>query len=72
MFFRKKKKEVKVWDRNAKKPVIRMSICTGEKTAGFERLSDHRFEEVMLVRDDDDLKEFKEMYGIEEDPEIIY
>lgn len=72
MFFRKKKKEVKTWDRTAKKPVIRMSICTGEQTAGFERLSDHRFEEVMLIRDEDDLNEFKETYGIEGKIEIIY
>ncbi len=43
-----------------------------ERQKACHRLSDHRFEEVMLVRDDDDLREFKEMYGIEEDPEIIY
>ena len=71
MFFRKKK-ETKTYDRERKRPVIRASICTGEQTAGFQDLSSGRFEEVMLIRDSNDLKEFRERYGITEDIEKIY
>ena len=35
MFFRKKQ-ETRTYDRNSQKPVIRSSICTGEKVAGFQ------------------------------------
>ena len=71
MFFRKKK-EKKHYDPLAKKPVIRVSICTGEQTAGFKDLRSGRFEEVMLIRDMKDLEEFKERYGINDEIEKIY
>ena len=53
-------------------PVIRCSICTGEQVAGFRRKSDGSFEEVMLIRDDGDLRQFRELYGIKEEIEKIY
>ena len=46
--------------------VIRCSICTGEQVAGFKSKEDGHFTEVMLIRDDKDLAEFKEIYRIEE------
>lgn len=46
-------------------PVIRASICTGERVAGFKNRSDGRFTEVMLLRTPDDERRFKEAYGIE-------
>ena len=45
--------------------VIRSSICTGEKVAGFKNKSDGHFTEVMLIRSSADEKEFKETYGVE-------
>ncbi|SEQ06898.1 hypothetical protein SAMN04487977_102380 [Treponema bryantii] len=45
--------------------VIRSSICTGEKVAGFKNKSDGHFTEVMLIRSAADEKEFKETYGVE-------
>ena len=71
MFFRKKK-EVKTYDPNIKRPVIRASICTGEKTAGFRYLANGRFEEVMLTRSNGDLEDFKSQYGIEGNIDTIY
>ena len=53
-------------------PVIRASICTGEQVAGFRRKKDGSFEEVMLIRDDGDLRQFRELYGIEGEIEKIY
>lgn len=45
--------------------VIRSSICTREKVAGFKNKTDGHFTEVMLIRSATDEKEFKETYGVE-------
>lgn len=63
---KKKKKPVKSFDRTKKTPVIRASICTGEKTACFQNLETGRLEEVMLIRDRADMEEFLSDYGIAE------
>lgn len=47
------------------KPVIRSSICTGEKVAGFKNLENGKFEEIMLVCTEEDLQRFLDVYGIE-------
>lgn len=67
-----KKRETRSYDPAVKKPVIRASICTGEKTAGFIDLKTRHFSEVMLIRDQKDLEEFKRMYGISGEIETIY
>ena len=46
------------------RPVIRASICTGERTAGFRNLQTGKFTEVMLVRSEEDLREFRRLYGL--------
>lgn len=46
-------------------PVIRSSICTGEKTAGFREKSTGRFVDIALIRSDRDLEDFRRCYGIE-------
>ena len=45
--------------------VIRSSICTGEKVAGFKDKKDGRFYEVMLIRSPKDKAEFMETYGLD-------
>ena len=47
-------------------PVVRCSICNGEQVAGFKDKKTGRFTEVMLIRSNKDLEEFKERYGLEE------
>ena len=72
-FFHRKPKQHQVgYDAAEKTPVIRCSICTGEQVAGFRRKSDGSFEEVMLIRNEGELRQFKDLYGIEEDIEKIY
>ncbi len=71
MFF-KKKIEKKTYDKLTKKPVIKASICNGEQVVGFKDLTTGAFEDVMLIRTQDDLAIFKEMYGITEEIEKIY
>ena len=53
------------WDPAIQKPVIRSSICTGEKVAGFKNLTTGKFEDIMLIRDDHDLDEFLSLYGVD-------
>lgn len=45
--------------------IIRASICTGEKVAGFKNKTAGHFTEVMLIQSPADEKDFKETYGIE-------
>lgn len=72
MLFGKKKEKHLDYDHEKYVPVIRKSICTAEMTAGFRNRETGKFEDVMLIRDGEDLKEFKRLYGIAEDPEIFY
>lgn len=72
LFSKKKKPGSKGYDPALKRPALRCSICTGEQVAGFRRLDDGGFEEVMLIRNEADLQVFREQYGITEDIEKIY
>ena len=72
MLWFSKKEEKKNYDHERKKPVIRASICTGEEVAGFLDLGSGRFEEVILIRSNRDLEDFKKTYGIEGEIDKIY
>ncbi|MCR5558077.1 MAG: aspartate dehydrogenase [Butyrivibrio sp.] len=74
MFFRKKDKQIqkKSYDSANQKPVIKCSICNGEQVAGFQDVHTGSFEEVMLIRNSEDLFVFKSQYGIEGDISKIY
>lgn len=62
--FGRRKRVTEDFDRSEKKPVIRCSICTGEQVAGFQDVRTGKFEEVMVLRDSEDRKQFLEKYGI--------
>ncbi len=68
MFHLFKAKEPKrlTYDKENQKPIIRCSICTGEQVAGFKDLHTGKFTDICLLRNEKDLQEFKEMYGITE------
>ena len=59
-----KKDRQKTFDPNVKKPMIKASICNGEQVAGFLNDQTGAFEEIMLIRNEADLREFKKQYGI--------
>jgi hypothetical protein len=71
MFF-KRRIEKKTYDKSSKKPVIKASICNGEQVAGFKDIATGTFEEIMLIKNQDDLVAFKEMYNITEEIEKMY
>lgn len=53
-------------------PVMRVSICTGEKTAGFRDKKTGQIKEVMLIKTEKDIAEFREKYGVTEKIEKVY
>ncbi len=58
-------KDIKIpYDPERQYPVIRSSICTGEKVAGFKNIADGHFIDVMLIRTKDDEQKFKDMFGL--------
>ncbi len=46
-------------------PVLRSSICTGEKTACMRDRKTGQLHEIMLIRDPDDLALFGQKYGVD-------
>lgn len=54
----------KSYNPDKQKPLLRCSICNGEQVAGFKDLASGHFEEVMLIRNREDLDTFREKYGI--------
>jgi len=63
MFGRKKKRLS--YDHENQKPVIRCSICNGEQVAGFKDIHTGKFDEIVLIRNEKDMKGFMETYDIE-------
>ena len=45
--------------------VIKSSICTGEKVAGFKNKTDGHFTEVMVIKSPADEAAFKKLYNLE-------
>lgn len=69
LFGRKKQTSTggtKSYDPDTQRPVLRCSICNGEQVAGFKDIRSGKFEEVMLVRNSQELREFMDMYGVSE------
>lgn len=53
------------FDPEKQEAVIRCSVCTGEKVAGFRNREDGHFSEVMLLRTPEEEEQFKKIYGLE-------
>jgi hypothetical protein len=67
-----KKRPAPHFDDSLRTPVIRCSICTGQQVAGFRRKDTGVFEEVMLIRGEEDLAAFRESWGITSEIRKIY
>lgn len=65
LFHKSKKREQKTFDRDLVIPAVRASICTGERVAGFQNISTGKFDEVTLIRNEEELHAFMEQYGIQ-------
>ena len=67
MFGWRKKQVIAPYDRGSKIPVIRSSICTGEQVAGFKDPVSGKFEELMVIGSEKDLKDFMKIYDVREE-----
>ena len=69
MFFKREKRaeglEEKSFDREKQIPELRCSICNGEQVAGFKDRDTGKVHEAAFIRNEKELKEFMEIYGIE-------
>ena len=65
--FRKKETHVKQldYDKSEEKPIIRASICNGERVAGFKNIRTGKFREQFFIRDDAEIEMFARMCGVE-------
>ena len=66
MFRKRKPQTIHSYDLTLYTPVLHCSICTGEQTAGFRENRTGKFYEIMLIRNEADLKKFKGLYGVDE------
>lgn len=68
MLFRRKKKIIPAipFDSDQQIAILKCSICNGEQIAGFKDKTTGTFHEVMLVRNENDLQLFQQMYGLSE------
>lgn len=69
LFSRRKRTAIKPpipFDPVTQVPIVRSSVCTGEKVAGFKDIRSGRFTDVALIRSERDLEAFKQTYGITE------
>ena len=64
-YYEKDLKDKIPFDPGTQYAVIRSSICTGEKVAGFKNKSDGHFVEVMVIRSPEDERRFKSIYGLD-------
>ena len=71
-WFGRREEPAQTYDPAVLEPVIRSSICTGEKVAGFRDKKTGHLDEVMLIMNDRDLETFRKEYGIEGKIETIY
>ena len=57
--------EVTRYDPALFEPVIRASICTGERVACMREKDTGKLHELMLIRTEQDLKQFAADYGVD-------
>ena len=62
---KKTQDDVIKFDPETQYAVIRSSICTGEKVAGFRDRHSGHFTEIMLIRSPKDIEEFKKTYHVD-------
>lgn len=66
MFWKKAPVQKTSYDTENQIPILKCSICNGEQVAGFKDIHTGKFEEIMCIKNNADLEEFKQRYGIEQ------
>ena len=63
--FEKNLREKIPYDPETQYAVIRSSICTGEKVAGFKNKKNGQFTEVMVIRTPEDEARFRKIFELD-------
>lgn len=63
--YEKSLREKIAYDPETQYAVIRSSICTGEKVAGFKNRKNGQFTEVMVIRTPEDEARFKKIFELD-------
>ena len=66
MIGRKVDRVTEQFDKEKFRAVLRCSICNGEQVAGFKDIHIGEFHDVMLIKGEAYLAEFKSIYGVED------
>lgn len=64
-YYQRTLRETIPFDPETQVAVIRSSICTGERVAGFKNKADGHFTEVMVLRTPREEQLFKDIYGLD-------
>ena len=64
-YYEKNLREKIAYDPETQYAVIRSSICTGEKVAGFKNRKNGQFTEVMVIRTPEDEERFKKIFELD-------
>ena len=64
-YYEKNLREKIAYDPETQYAVIRSSICTGEKVAGFKNRKNGQFTEVMVIRTPEDEERFKMIFELD-------
>ena len=67
LFFSRREPERRPFPPERFEPVIRSSICTGERTACMRDRQSGKVHEIMLIRTPRDLEAFAKAYGVDAD-----
>ena len=66
--FGKRRVRRRDYDRENWRPVLKCSICNGERVAGFKNIHTGEFREERFIQSASELEDFKQEYGISELP----
>ena len=66
--FGKRRVRRRDYDRENWRPVLKCSICNGERVAGFKNIHTGEFMEERFIQSASELEDFKQEYGISELP----
>lgn len=61
---KKQQKKTYDYDKENMRPILRCSICTGEQVAGFRNIHTGKFEEITVIRNEQELEAFMKTYDI--------
>lgn len=66
LFGKKKERRPAVpYNPERQRAIVKCSICTGEQVAGFQDIQTGHFTEVTVIRNQQELEDFKNLYGLD-------